>query len=175
MSREPRELRNAHVRDPPNSLPLGQRTMSSAADAPAPQIEDAPSSGSSNLRDARLTPDSESDSDLEVYGDGDRLGDSVELKKTRRDLEKAESGSTTPGRHDVGYHVDNDDETDIRLTRRSATFSKTFTHEEERAVVKKFDRRLVLFMALLYMLSFLDRSSKPGSLWGHHPRFRRTC
>ncbi len=31
---------------------------------------------------------------------------------------------------------------------------------EERAVIRKLDRRLVLFVALLYMLSFLDRSSK---------------
>lgn len=37
--------------------------------------------------------------------------------------------------------------------------SLVYTAEEERAVVKKFDRRLVLFVALLYMLSFLDRSS----------------
>ena len=34
-----------------------------------------------------------------------------------------------------------------------------YTLEEERAIVKKFDRKLVLFMALLYMLNFLDRSS----------------
>lgn len=36
----------------------------------------------------------------------------------------------------------------------------TYTAEEEQAVVRKFDRRLVLFVALLYMLSFLDRSSE---------------
>lgn len=36
----------------------------------------------------------------------------------------------------------------------------SYTAEEERAIVRKFDRRLVLFVALLYMLSFLDRSSK---------------
>ena len=34
-----------------------------------------------------------------------------------------------------------------------------YTPDEERRVVRKFDRRLVLFVALLYMLSFLDRSS----------------
>ena len=34
-----------------------------------------------------------------------------------------------------------------------------YTPDEQRVVVKKFDRRLVLFVALLYMLSFLDRSS----------------
>jgi hypothetical protein len=35
-----------------------------------------------------------------------------------------------------------------------------FTLEEEREVVKVFDRRLVPFLALLYLLAFLDRSSK---------------
>lgn len=35
----------------------------------------------------------------------------------------------------------------------------SYSAEEERAVVDKFDRRLVLFVAFLYMLSFLDRSS----------------
>ena len=53
---------------------------------------------------------------------------------------------------------------------RERPVSKSYTAEEERRVVKKFDRRLVLFMALLYMLAFLDRSSKLlqiryGALW----------
>ncbi|CAK7220987.1 hypothetical protein SBRCBS47491_004373 [Sporothrix bragantina] len=34
-----------------------------------------------------------------------------------------------------------------------------YTTDEERAVVRKFDRRLVVFVAGLYMLSFLDRSN----------------
>lgn len=34
-----------------------------------------------------------------------------------------------------------------------------FTSDEERAVIRKLDRHLVLFVAFLYMLSFLDRSS----------------
>ncbi|KAM0563628.1 hypothetical protein ACHAPJ_001353 [Fusarium lateritium] len=34
-----------------------------------------------------------------------------------------------------------------------------YTPDEERAVRRKFDRKLVLFVALLYMLSFLDRSN----------------
>ena len=37
---------------------------------------------------------------------------------------------------------------------------KIFTADEEKAVVRKLDRRLVLFIAFLYMLSFLDRSSE---------------
>lgn len=35
-----------------------------------------------------------------------------------------------------------------------------YTPDEERNVVRKFDRKLVVFVALLYMLSFLDRSSR---------------
>ena len=35
-----------------------------------------------------------------------------------------------------------------------------YTPDEERSVVRKLDRHLVLFVAFLYMLSFLDRSSK---------------
>ncbi|KAF2083499.1 MFS transporter-like protein, partial [Saccharata proteae CBS 121410] len=34
-----------------------------------------------------------------------------------------------------------------------------YTPDEEAAVVKKLDRKMVLFMGLLYMLSFLDRSN----------------
>ncbi|KAK4121734.1 MFS general substrate transporter, partial [Parathielavia appendiculata] len=34
-----------------------------------------------------------------------------------------------------------------------------YTVEEEQSVVRKFDRRLVVFVALLYLLSFLDRSN----------------
>lgn len=46
------------------------------------------------------------------------------------------------------YHHDEDDDNIV------------YTADEERAVVRKFDRRLVLFVALLYLLSFLDRSSE---------------
>ena len=37
---------------------------------------------------------------------------------------------------------------------------KRFTADDEKLVVRKLDRHLVLFIAFLYMLSFLDRSSK---------------
>ncbi|KAK0620303.1 major facilitator superfamily domain-containing protein [Immersiella caudata] len=43
--------------------------------------------------------------------------------------------------------------------RGSAASFQLYTPDEERAVVRKFDRRLVVFLALLYMLSFLDRSN----------------
>ena len=39
-----------------------------------------------------------------------------------------------------------------------------YSREEEAAVLLKLDRHLVLFLALLYMLSFLDRSSMKSLL-----------
>lgn len=51
---------------------------------------------------------------------------------------------------DSGDHAE-DDETES---------FKRFTPDEEKTVVRKLDRHLVLFVAFLYMLSFLDRSSE---------------
>jgi phosphatidylinositol 3,5-bisphosphate 5-phosphatase len=42
---------------------------------------------------------------------------------------------------------------------RKGTASKSFTEEEDAALLRKLDRRLILFLALLYLLSFLDRSN----------------
>ncbi|KAI4211597.1 MAG: hypothetical protein LQ351_005638 [Letrouitia transgressa] len=57
--------------------------------------------------------------------------------------------------------LDEGEKTDFHAsdTRSSQQDFELYTPDEERAVVKKFDRRLVLFIALLYMLSFLDRSN----------------
>lgn len=57
---------------------------------------------------------------------------------------------------DLDLNDDDDDESENSLTNPTFTL---FTPDEEAAVLKKFDRRLVLLIALLYMLSFLDRSS----------------
>jgi hypothetical protein len=43
---------------------------------------------------------------------------------------------------------------------RHVPVSRSYTAEEEKRVVRKFDRRLTLFVAFLYMLAFLDRSSE---------------
>lgn len=42
---------------------------------------------------------------------------------------------------------------------RSSVEPNDFTAEEEEAVVRKLDRKLVMFLGFLYMLSFLDRSN----------------
>jgi hypothetical protein len=110
-----------------------------------------PSSSTSN---AHLTPDSDSESDLEL----DEPGESYKLQRRARDEEKAAEldGDTE------------DEEGYVDTGRRRASVStvqsyQLYTPDEERAVVRKFDRKLVLFVALLYMLSFLDRSSKSWS------------
>lgn len=91
-----------------------------------------------------------------------------------QDLTSSHSGSGYSGSSfDPDYedsHSDEDEKSpSFRRSRRaSASTLQSFmlyTPDEERSVIRKFDRRLVLFVALLYMLSFLDRSSKfPGSI-----------
>lgn len=46
-----------------------------------------------------------------------------------------------------------------RLSESTVASFQLYTPDEERAVVRKFDRRLVMFLAFCYMLSFVDRSS----------------
>ncbi|KAI9732309.1 MAG: hypothetical protein M1834_001516 [Cirrosporium novae-zelandiae] len=78
------------------------------------------------------------------------------------------SGSSKKGYYGLdGSDSDSDDEDETdehepikrRRTGSSAQSFELYTPDEERAVVRKFDTRLVLFMAFLYMLSFLDRSN----------------
>ena len=65
-------------------------------------------------------------------------------------------------------HSNNDDDdNDGRAGERPAHQSRSdgggaqdYTALEEKAVLRKLDRHLVFFLAILYMLSFLDRSSK---------------
>ncbi|PYI14618.1 MFS general substrate transporter [Aspergillus violaceofuscus CBS 115571] len=65
------------------------------------------------------------------------------------------SGSSDDGLDD-GY--DSYDDIRPNSSRDSHDFLK-YTIEEEQQVVKRFDRKLVPFLALLYLLSFLDRSN----------------
>jgi hypothetical protein len=110
---------------------------------------------SSASQTTRLTPESDSDdSDLDL--NRDELSHGIELHQ--RDSEKA---------HDTEHLDIAGDDDEPRLGRRGSISTRLsdqlYTPDEERAVVRKFDRKLVCFVALLYMLSFLDRSSMcPG-------------
>ena len=55
---------------------------------------------------------------------------------------------------------DRDDDEDEQEDDNSSVESfELYTPDEEKSLLRKLDTRLVLFLALLYMLSFLDRSS----------------
>jgi MFS family permease len=115
----------------------------------------------------------------------------TQLNTNDDDIENAESAAadkrllSADGGDDDGYSFDEgyDSEMDFkprhRRKRRGSTgagASAEYTVEEEKEVVKKLDRRLVLFLSLLYLLSFLDRSSKPSpSLLYHKPNADKAC
>ncbi|KAK4985384.1 hypothetical protein LTR50_006000 [Elasticomyces elasticus] len=111
-----------------------------------------------------LTPDSDSEDD--DYARRSRSGAaSYRMKNLKRTTEDdgAESCERSGSERS---HEDEEDEGDATAgaqrhrTRAESTQSfELYTPDEEKAVLRKLDRRLVLFMALLYMLSFLDRSN----------------
>lgn len=72
----------------------------------------------------------------------------------------AETGEPASGDEDNRYESDEDVE---GKTRRAGDGPK-YTTQEEKEVVSVFDRRLVPFLALLYLLAFLDRSSMLASI-----------
>ena len=107
---------------------------------------------SSSTSNARLTPDSDSDdSDLEIG----ELGESIKLQRRVKDKEKRGELDEDSEDDGVGYR----DSGRRRASVSTVQSYQLYTPDEERAVVRKFDRKLVFFVALLYMLSFLDRSS----------------
>lgn len=72
--------------------------------------------------------------------------------------------------HDSGEYSDEDDGEDVleedalrhgprRVSDSSIESFELYTPDEERAVVRKLDVNVVLFMSFLYLLSFLDRTS----------------
>lgn len=57
------------------------------------------------------------------------------------------------------YHPDDHDDNDVEDDCSSVQSFELYTPDEEKSLLRKLDTRLVLFLAFLYMLSFLDRSS----------------
>ncbi len=116
-----------------------------------PASDSLASNSSPGSQTTRLTPESDSeDSDLDLKDD--QLSHSIPLR--RRDREKSHAGGLD------GEAGDDEDAPSRRRGSPSTNQSyQLYTPDEERVVIKKFDKRLVLFVALLYMLSFLDRSS----------------
>lgn len=154
---------------------------------PSSSLSSTAAAQSDNSSNVYITPDaSASGSSNNNGGDGDgaRSGmnesrpqpgsTELPLLRTRLDsvgnlddgVEDGESGPADkllPGNDGEAYDKGYESETDFFKPRRRGAGSGAsagYTAEEEKEVVKKLDKRLVLFLALLYMLSFLDRSSK---------------
>jgi hypothetical protein len=113
---------------------------------------------------ARLNPSAASDCGLSPF-DG---SESLEL----RTIDSRVNG--THGTHGHSGHGpgtqgrdDPEDSSPLLSPRRPSICSvhsyELYTPDEDRQVRRRLDRRLVAFMALLYSLSFLDRSSKQFS------------
>jgi MFS family permease len=136
---------------------------------PVATAEDKPASSESSQGSSstRFTPEDDTGEDeleeLEVQ-------EGYELKTFDRDTRgrgrEQDGDQAATGAEEDGEEDDEDDEeygaTSARRRRRRQSSVQSFelyTPDEERAVRRKLDTHLVLFVALLYMLSFLDRSN----------------
>lgn len=81
----------------------------------------------------------------------------VEPLKLQTDFGSEDGDTDEGGISGVEYSDEDDNHNDKPPRTKSAL--PAYTIAEEREVVRKFDRNLVPFLALLYLLSFLDRSS----------------
>lgn len=124
----------------------------------------APGEGSPSFAQtgAEFTLDDSDIDDLDLHSEvtGGNNSEAYEMLDRSSSMR---NGGTSDG--DAGRRTRLWDADDAHLeTRGSVSASSVasfelYTPDEEMAVRRKFDRKLVLFVALLYMLSFLDRSS----------------
>ncbi|KAI0206445.1 major facilitator superfamily domain-containing protein [Astrocystis sublimbata] len=154
----------------PSSIAMARHQTATTAEVE--QSQSSPSSSGRLNISGRATPGSEAASSSDLFNwvssagprrshdgddeDGNEDGEAYELKEFHGN-----------GIRHGGYDED-DDEEGRGMSRRSrgrlsdsssvASF-QLYTPDEERAVVRKLDRRLVLFLAFCYMLSFVDRSN----------------
>ncbi|KAM0449038.1 hypothetical protein ACHAPV_007723 [Trichoderma viride] len=123
-----------------------------------------------NLDDSDIYDDEdEEDEDLrsQVGGGSSETFEMVSSTGKRREDQYAigGGGSHSSERLVEGDYVDAGPSTSAaagrsgRLSASSVESFQLYTPDEELTVRRKFDRKLVLFVALLYMLSFLDRSN----------------
>lgn len=112
-----------------------------------PEDDSSPSPGLD-----RLTPESSGDSSNEDLGHKEQ----GLVMDTLFSSSSSHNGSSDD---DEVYELDERGSREVGGGHGRLRSGFSYTAEEERAVVNKFDRRLVLFVAFLYMLSFLDRSS----------------
>lgn len=119
-----------------------------------------------NLDDSDIYDEEDEDEDLRSQvGGSSETFEMVGTGSKRREGQYAIGGGHSSERLVEGDYVDAGPSTSAaagrssRLSASSVESFQLYTPDEERTVRRKFDRKLVLFVALLYMLSFLDRSS----------------
>ncbi len=111
-------------------------------------------------------PVSDSEEDVDLMGESARRDSArdFELKDLSHNQHASENDESPFEPDFEHWQSDGEKSPDFSRARRaSASTVQSFvlyTPDEERSVIQKFDRKLVLFLALLYMLSFLDRSSR---------------
>lgn len=108
---------------------------------------------------------SDTEDDIELTGNSgreDASGD-VELQDFSHTQDALESDGLPFDPEFEEWQSDAEKGTDFSRERRASASTvhsfMLYTPDEEKSVIRKFDKKLVLFVALLYMLSFLDRSS----------------
>jgi len=112
------------------------------------------SSLTSSPAESHFTPESSSDvEDALDHQDGPQAirMKTLDRRETERVGRQSDEAASFLPHHSLAAAGGIDDTADETFELYSPT--------EDAAVLRKLDRRLVLFMALLYMLSFLDRSS----------------
>ncbi|KAI1738746.1 major facilitator superfamily domain-containing protein [Xylaria scruposa] len=162
-----------------HSIMAHRQTANAEVEPIFSQSHSSNSSGRTNVS-GQVTPGSESASDREgitnqrqsdgyfqhrplplssaVDGDDDNDSEAYELKEFHgdaiRDDEYSEDDEETGG-----TRRRNRERAARRLSDSTVASFQLYTPDEEKAVLRKLDRRLVIFLAFCYMLSFVDRSN----------------
>jgi len=152
-------MSSLHLRPPSHHLPGPTPSVSSYAG-------DTPSTSSSEPSTFQPTPKSNGSDQGSAASSPKRISAGLYKLRTNFDQNPEELGPESqkyggPSGEEGGEEGEEyDSEKEFRAARRHrSSFHTAYTADEERQVVKRFDRRLVIFLALLYLLSFLDRSN----------------
>ena len=86
-------------------------------------------------------------------------GDTVELRKLHHPPSTDRHSAAEEELEETNSEDGEDELYQTRRLKHTARQSKDYTDEEEATVIRKLDRKLVMFLGFLYMLSFLDRSN----------------
>lgn len=115
---------------------------------------ETPTSFSTTPAPSQLTPESSKD----AAGHLEHVETIETSPRDRGDLAPKEASPLQYDR-DSNSEEDQNGTPKMQKTYRTLVGAEEYTEEEEQAIIRKFDRKLVVFLAGLYMLSFLDRSN----------------